>query len=173
MWSTGQRADLDRWSRTHPQAGMRLKALAIRAVGLGHTRRQVGAILHVSPYTVGQWCRAYQQGGWSALQIQPGRGRPSRVQAREVEEYVRQSPRNFGVPRTRWTLQLLAAEVPSLAGLSPPGVWQALRRLGISYKRAEPWLHSPHPDYVKKTLYRGFSRASAAKPASPEGALSG
>lgn len=150
MLSAGQRAELDQMSRTHPQAGLRLKALAIRAVGLGHTRRQVGAILHVSPYSVGQWVRAYDEGGWPALQIRPGRGRPSRVKAREVEEYVRQSPRNFGVARTRWTLALLAAQVPCLAGLHPSAVWHVLRRLGISYKRAEPWLHSPDPDYVKK-----------------------
>jgi len=150
MWSDTQQAELDQLSRTHPQPRMRLKALAIRGVGLGFRRQQVGAILHVSPYTVGQWCRAYQQGGWSALEIQPGRGRHSQVQAREVEEYVRQSPRNFGLGRTRWTLQLLAQNVPSLAGLHPSAVWHVLRRLGISYKRAEPWLHSPDPDYVKK-----------------------
>lgn len=150
MLTDRQRAELEQWSRTHPQAGMRLKALAVRAVALGHTRQQVGVILHVSPYTVGQWYRAYQQGGWSALQIHPGRGRHSRVNAREVEEYARQSPRNFGIARTRWTLRLLAQTVPSLAGLHPSAVWQVLRRLGISYKRAEPWLHSPDPDYVKK-----------------------
>lgn len=101
MLSDRQWAELDRLSRTHPQAGMRLKALAVRAVARGPTRQQVGAILHVSPYTVGQWYRAYRQGGWSALQVRPGRGRPSRVEAREVEEYVRQSPRNFGVTRSR------------------------------------------------------------------------
>lgn len=150
MLNSGQMAELDRLSRTHPKPGLRLKAVAVRAVAQGHTRQRVGAILQVSPYTVGQWYRAYQQGGWAALEIHPGRGRRSRVDAREVEEYVRQSPRQFGVPRTRWTLQELARTVPSLAGLRPSGVWEALRRLGISYKRAEPWLHSPDPDYVKK-----------------------
>jgi transposase len=160
MLSAGQRAELDQMSRRHSQAGMRLKAVAIRAVGLGHTRRQVGAILHVSPYTVGQWYRAYQRRGWAALQIRPGRGRPSRVQAQEVEEYVRQSPRNFGVRRTRWTLALLAEKVPCLAGLHPSAVWHVLRRLGMSYKRAAPWLHSPDPDYVKKNA---ISKPSSSK----------
>jgi transposase len=160
MLSAAQGTELDHLSRTHPKPGMRLKAVALRAVAQGHTRQQVGAILHVSPYTVGQWYRAYQQGGWAALEIQPGRGRPSRVEAREVEEYVRQSPRNFGLPRTRWTLQLLAESVPSLAGMRPHSVWQALRRLGISYKRAAPWLNSPDPDYVKKNA---ISRRSSPR----------
>jgi transposase len=157
--SEQQQAELDRWSRNHPQPGMRLKALAIRAVASGHTRQQVGAILHVSPYTVGRWYRTYEQQGWSGLAIRPGRGRRSRADAREVEEYVRQSPRNFGVARTRWTLQLLAEKVPSLAGLKPSAVWHTLRRLGISYKRAEPWLHSPDPEYSKKnSRSRAWSR---------------
>ncbi len=85
---------------------------------------------------------------------------PSRVQAQEVEEYVRQSPRNFGVRRTRWTLALLAEKVPCLAGLHPSAVWHVLRRLGMSYKRAAPWLHSPDPDYVKKNA---ISKPSSSK----------
>jgi len=167
MLSDLQQAELDQLSRINPQAGMRLKALAIRAVARGHTRQQVGAILHVSPYTVGQWCRAYAQGGWGALEIRLGRGRRSRVEARQVEEYVRQSPRNFGVPRTRWTLQLLAEKVPSLAGLHPSTVWHVPRRLGISYKRAEPWLHSPDPDYIKKNARSRPSWRRRAKTRKP------
>jgi transposase len=159
MLSAEQMAELDRWSHTHRKPGLRLKAIAVRAVAQGHTRQQVGAILQISPYSVGQWCRAYQQQGWAGLEIHRGRGRRSRVDAREVEEYVRQSPRHFGVARTRWTLRDLARTVPSLAGLQPSGVWQALRRLAISYKRAEPWLHSPDPDYVKKNVI--------SKPSSP------
>jgi transposase len=167
MLNAQQRAQLDCWSRTHPRPGMRLKALAIRAVALGHTRQQVGAILHVSPYTVGQWCRAYAQAGWPALEIHPGRGRHSRVDRRQVEEYLRQSPRNFGIPRTRWTLRLLAQTVPCLAGLKISAVWAVLRRCGLSYKRAEPWLHSPDPEYAKKnaTLKTSSSkRGSSRKP---------
>ncbi len=167
MLSAAQGAELDELSRTHPKPGMRLKAVALRAVAQGHTRQQVGAILHVSPYTVGQWYRAYQQGGWAALEIHPGRGRSSRVEAREVQEYVRQSPRNFGLPRTRWTLQLLAQGVPSLAGMRPTGVWQALRRLGINYKRAQPWLHSPDPDYAKKNATSKRSSARRARTRKP------
>lgn len=167
MLSSEQMAELDRLARTHPKPGMRLKAMAVRAVARGFTRQQVGAMLPVSPYSVGQWYRAYQQGGWAALEIQAGRGRHSRIDAREVEEYVRQSPRQFGVPRTRWTLQDLAHTVPSLAGLRPSGVWQALRRLGISYKRAEPWLHSPDPDYAKKNAISKLSSPRRARTRKP------
>jgi len=165
MLTGEQLAELEQWSRTHPQAGMRVKALAIGAVALGHTRQQVGAIVEVSPYTVGRWYRTYEGQGWAALAVHPGRGRRSRVDAREVEQYVRQSPRNFGVARTRWTLQLLADQVPCLAGLRPSAVWHVLRRLGLSYKRAEPWLHSPDPEYVKKnSKLRPWSRKPGRTP---------
>lgn len=150
MLTGEQLAELDRLSRTHPQAGMRVKIIAVRAVALGASRQQVGALLNVSPYSVGQWCRAYLRDGMAALEIRQGRGRRSAIEAKEIEEYVRQSPRNFGVARTRWTLQLLAEKVPSLKGLGPSAVWYALQRAGISYKRVEPWLHSPDVDYIKK-----------------------
>lgn len=160
MLTKEQFAELEHLSRTHPKPGMRVKVIAIRAVALGASRQQIGALLNVSPYSVGQWCKAYLQSGIEALDIHPGRGRPSRIDVKEIEEYVRQSPRNFGVRRTRWTLQLLAEKVPSLKGLQPHSVWYALQRAGISYKRVEPWLHSPDTDYVKKNA---TSRSSSSK----------
>jgi len=160
MLSDSQRAELEHWSRNHPRPGMRLKALAVGAVARGFTRAQAGGILNVSPYTVGQWYQRYVRSGWAALQIRPGRGRRSGVDAPQVQGFVRQSPRNFGIQRTRWTLKLLGQTVPCLAGLQPSAVWHALRRLGISYKRAEPWLHSPDADYAKKNV---TSRVSSKK----------
>lgn len=163
MFNKTQLADLDVLSRTHPKAGMRVKAIAIRAVANGSSRQQVGAMLNVSPYSVGQWVKAFLQGGIQALEIRKGRGRRSTVEAEQIEEYVRQSPRNFGIPRTRWTLQLLAETVPCLKGLRPNAVWYALQRAGISYKRAEPWLHSPDPEYVKKNSASRNSSVKRAK----------
>ena len=142
--------ELDRASRTHPKAGVRVKVIAVRAIAKGMTRQEVGAMVNASPYSVGQWYRAYCKKGIGALEIGKGRGRKTAINTKELEEYVRQSPRNFGVQRTRWTLELLAEKVPCLKGLKAHSVWYALRRAGLSYKRVEPWLHSPDPEYVKK-----------------------
>lgn len=161
MLSEEQINELVRLARTHKKAGMRVKAIAVRAVAKGASRREVGAMLGVSPYSVGQWCKAYEASGLSGLEIGKGRGRKSAVDTKELEEYVRQSPRNFGINRTRWTLEMLAEKVPSLKGLQPSSVWYALQRARISYKRVEPWLHSPDPDYVKKNA---TSKNSSAKP---------
>jgi transposase len=64
------------------------------------------------------------------------------------------SPRTFGQPTSRWTLQL-AAEVSFAQGLTPrlvsdEAIRVALRRLGVSWKRAKHWITSPDPAYARK-----------------------
>jgi len=134
----------------HPTPGVRRKALAVRAVGLGEPRATVARCFAVSLTSLRAWLRRYTAGGISALEIAPGRGRKSRVDPAQVLHYALQSPRNFGVDRTRWTLRLLAQTVPTLQGFSDAGVLRVLRRLGLRYKRGQPWLLSPDPDYEKK-----------------------
>ena len=60
-----------------------------------------------------------------------------------------------------------AATGSSAAGLHPSAVWHVLRRLGISYKRAEPWLHSPDPDYFKKNARSRLSCRKRGKTRKP------
>jgi hypothetical protein len=71
---------------------------------------------------------------------------------------LHQSPRTFGKPTSRWTLQL-AAEVSFAQGLTPrlvsdESIRLVLRRLGIAWKRAKHWLTSPDPAYARKKNYR-------------------
>jgi len=47
---------------------------------------------------------------------------------------------------------LTQAQLP-LKVKTPSGLWQVLRYLGISYKRARDYLHSPDPDYDPKLLW--------------------
>lgn len=61
-----------------------------------------------------------------------------------------QSPRRYGVPRTRWRLQDVAQALRWLAGHSVAGIYKVLKRLGFSRKRAERFIHSPDPDYQHK-----------------------
>jgi len=97
MLSAAQQAELDQLSRTHPQAGMRLKALAIRAVARGHTRQQVGAILHVSAYT--SEC--------SAVCFDPALRKCSRLRGRRHHQHERLPPK---ASRHRPTSGLLPAQ---------------------------------------------------------------
>jgi len=44
----------------------------------------------------------------------------------------------------------LQGVVPWLAAYTLPGIWQALRRLGVRPKRGRLSLHSPDPQYAQK-----------------------
>jgi transposase len=100
--------------------------------------------------SVGEWCARYLREGAASFAVAPGAGRKPRADKAQVEDAVRRSPRDFGVPRTRWTLAALADAVPCLRGMTPSGVRRALVRFGLSYKRGQPRLHSPDPLYGEK-----------------------
>ena len=143
------------WVARHGQpAHLRTKTLVLLNLADGRSVREVSALFRVSRQSIYQWSRRYLNGGIEELRVKPGRGRKPRADLTELERYVRQSPRTFGIPRTRWTLVALAQVVSSVKGFSPYGVQKALNRAGIRYKRGQPWLHSPDPDYeVKKGLW--------------------
>jgi len=84
-----------------------------------------------------------------------------------LRELVFQCPRNFGKSRSTWTLQLLA-DVSLELGIidrrvSPAAVQHALRRMGISWKRAKIWMTSPDPRYALKKARRDRLIAVAAR----------
>jgi transposase len=145
-----QRKELEEMAKRGEPGYLRTKALAL--LNLGEERRisEVGRIFRVSRDSLYEWRRRYLAEGISGLRVRPGRGPKGRANLEEVERYARQSPRNFGVGRTRWTLSLLGDVVPSLKGFSPPGVRKALRRAGYRYKRGQPWVHSPDGRYEEK-----------------------
>ena len=79
-----------------------------------------------------------------------------------MRERLRQSPRQAGVPRSRWTLALVAAAVLWLGALSLSGRWRLLRRLGVVYRRGQGHLHSPDPAYRHKLAAVRRARRQAA-----------
>ncbi|HKP52640.1 MAG TPA: transposase [Chloroflexia bacterium] len=68
---------------------------------------------------------------------------------------VRQDPHLYDQHTTRWTLATIRIACSKvgwlrLASLSLPGVWQLLHRLGIVWKHARQYIHSPDPYYFEK-----------------------
>jgi len=150
-----QRQELERAARYGQPAYVRSKALALLNLGDGRAVNEVARIFRVSRQSLYTWQARYLQDGLQGLRVHSGRGRKPRADPNEIEEHLRQSPRHFGLDRTRWTLESLAQVVPSLKGFTPYGVQKALGRAGFHYKRGQPSLHSPDPDYgVKKGLWR-------------------
>lgn len=149
-----QYRELEWVARCGRPAYVRRKALVLLNLCDGRTVTELASIFRVSRQSVYEWRRAYLKHGPDGLRVAPGRGRKPKADLEELERYLRQSPRTFGVARSRWTLAALAQVVPSVKGFSAYGVEKALRRAGFHYKRGQPSLHSPDPDYdVKKGLW--------------------
>jgi transposase len=72
----------------------------------------------------------------------------------QLPTVLHQHPRTFGKVTDLWTLDLLA-DVAFEQGLTPRRVSDetiryALKRLGITWKRAKHWITSPDPQYAQK-----------------------
>ncbi len=137
-------------SRHGKPSHVRLKARAVYNVGKGTPRAVVADMLGVERRSVGRWVQRYVAEGAFSFNIREGRGMKARVNAEEIGQYLRQSPGHFGIARTRWTLSTLKEVVPSMRGMSDSGVWRSLKRLGYRYKRGQPVVHSPDPEYGEK-----------------------
>ncbi len=132
----------------HPH--LRIKATALWNLGRGKKRRQIAEFLGVSTTSISAWTKRFRAEGIAGLSLRPGRGRKALADTSEVESHLRQSPRIFGLAQTRWTLRGLAQVVPSLHGFTAMGVWKVLNRAGFRYKRGQPYVHSPDPQYQEK-----------------------
>jgi transposase len=125
----------------------------------GHHTTTIAQTLRCHDQTVRKAIHAFNQRGVAALRAQSSR--PPRTPAvfeadgrERLRALLQQSPRPFGQPTSRWTLAL-AAEVSFAQGLTPRQVSgetirQALKQLGVRWKRAKHWSTSPDPAYLRK-----------------------
>jgi transposase len=156
--------ELELLMKRAPKAHIRRKAMALWNLAQGRSQREVAVFLGASRASIQDWKRRFETEGVAGLELRPGRGRPRQAQLEEVEAVLRQTPHNFGIPQTRWTLELLTQVVPSLKGFTPSGVWRVLHRYGLSYKRGQPVVHSPDPAYVQKRGFEDSASRSQPKP---------
>lgn len=149
-WTEAQYQELAEIARRALVPHVRLKARAVLQLAQGARQGAMAQAYGVHRTTLAAWVRRYRTVGAAGFAVSPGRGRPTPVAVAEIAAYLRQPPRQFGVPRTRWTLRSLAEAVPCLRGMSAQGVLHALRRSGFRYKRGQPQVHSPDPAYGEK-----------------------
>jgi hypothetical protein len=72
---------------------------------------------------------------------------------------VHRAPAQFGQPATRGRWDTLRATLGWPGLTTPAGLWQVLRRLGIHYKQARDYVHSPDPNYEAKLALIAGRRA--------------
>jgi len=121
---------------------------ALIARNLGCTARSVRNAIHAFA-AQGQACL-------KAASCRPHSARPLLDTAFDepLRQLLHQSPRTFGKPRSTWTLALVA-QVCHAKGWTPrvlslDTIRLAIRRLGVSWKRAKHWITSPDPAYARK-----------------------
>jgi transposase len=131
----------------------------VLASSRGETAPHIAEFAGCGEQTVRNAIKAFNERGVAVLRA--GSRRPKTVhplvgeeQADRLKELLHRSPRDFGKETSLWTLGL-AAEVSFAEGLTPRQVSGecirlALKRLGISWKRAKHWITSPDPEYARK-----------------------
>ena len=67
-----------------------------------------------------------------------------------MDHLLHQSPRRYGLRRTRWRLQDVGRALHWLQSMSDPGIYKVLKRLGFSRKKALHFIQSPDPEYRSK-----------------------
>jgi transposase len=154
----GERAQLQAGLRSPSSFTMR-RCQMLLASDRGQKAQAIAAMVGCSDQTVRDVIRAFEQRGQDCLEARYGRCRTHQPvfdvrMTDQLKEMLHQSPRCFGKPTSRWTLEL-AAEVAFEKGLTPRRVSyecirETLLRAGIRWKRAKQWITSPDPQYLLK-----------------------
>ena len=127
----------------------------------GNTTPVMAKAVGCSPQAVRNVLRAFETRGLAVLAMQSRRPHAAAKvfdaeRSGRLKALLHQSPRQFGKVRSTWTLAL-AAEVCVEQGVTAEPVSletirDALKRLGVGWRRAKRWITSPDPQYaLKKT----------------------
>jgi transposase len=135
----------------------RCQILLASSRGLNAT--QIAETVGCSTQNVRTVLRAFEERGVAAIAQQSRRPKSAaklldEAKCEKLRAFLHQSPRQFGKGQSVWTLEL-AAEVCFERGLTTRKVTietirDAIRRLGIGWKRAKNWITSPDPAYARK-----------------------
>ncbi len=125
----------------------------------GKTPRQIAKYLACSDQSVRNTIRNFEREGVACLKRKssaPKSRQPELDDAKreKLRALLHTSPRNFDKSRSLWTLNMVA-EVCFQQGLtktlvSDETIRDALRRMGVNWKRARDWITSPDPAYARK-----------------------
>ena len=130
----------------------------------GDTTTVIAQAVGCSPQAVRNVLRAFETRGLAVVALQSRRPHTAAKlfdaeRSERLKALLHQSPRQFGKARSTWTLAL-AAEVCAEHGITAERVSyetirDALKRLGVGWRRAKTWIISPDPQYALKKTYGG------------------
>jgi len=127
----------------------------------GDTAPLIAQAVGCSPQAVRNVLRAFETRGLAVVALQSRRPHTAAKlfdaeRSERLKALLHQSPRQFGKPRSAWTLALAAAVCAehgiTAERVSYETIRDALKRLGVGWGRAKTWITSPDPqDALKKT----------------------
>lgn len=149
------REELERFYRGAKEGTVKVRSLMVRLLDRGHTSREIGDELGVSPVTVWRWGRRYLLEGLAGLYTRPRKGRLSKLSAGDKEllvQVVEREPRAVGINASNWTTGLLAYSLERERGVkvSDEVIRCFLHKEGFKLKRPSPVVISPDPQYEEK-----------------------
>ena len=122
----------------------------------GQKPQIIAQALHCSDQTIRVAIHAFHHEGLACL-VEKSHARHDQaplideVGCARLLELVRLSPRTFGHDTSVWTRPLLAQQLHqeghTASEMSVTSISNALGRVGISWRRAKQWIHSPDPHY--------------------------
>ena len=125
----------------------------------GDTTTVIAQAVGCSPQAVRNVVRAFEARGLAVVAMQSRRPHAAAKlfdaeRSERLKALLHQSPRQYGKTRSTWTLAL-AAEVCGELGITAERVSletirDALKRLGVGWRRAKTWITSPDPAYLRK-----------------------
>lgn len=153
-----EREALERGRKSPVAFTVRRSQIVLASAG-GMGPAEIGRVVGCTAQAVRDAIRAFEADGLGCLVPKShARKSPGRVWDRgrddDLKELLHRSPRAFGRPTGLWTLGLVAAVchengwTPQV--LSTESIRQALKRLGVGWKRAKHWVTSPDPQYAAK-----------------------
>jgi transposase len=172
---------LDKDERRELETGLRAgDAFTLRrcqillASAKGYPPSQIAAILGCTDTNVRKIIHAFRSEGLACLHERPSCAKEvvagvAEPKWNELRALLHQSPRQFGINRSTWTLALMtkvcADRGISRRRLSIEGIRLTLKRMGINWRRVKFWMTSPDPDYAAKKFRRDrWIRLAARRP---------
>jgi transposase len=142
-----------------PDAFVLRRCQIVLASARGERAPQIARSLGCSDQCVRNGIQAFNAHGLAVLVRRSTRPHTSLAafsaeRAEQLRALLHQSPRNFGLKTSLWTLEL-AATISFEQGLidrrvSGETIRVTLARLGVKWKRAKHWITSPDPAYERK-----------------------
>lgn len=121
---------------------VRRRVKAGRMMLAGKTPAEAAQAVGVARQTAYTWKAVLEKGGIEALRAMPGRGRPARLNAQQLEDFRRvllQSPTEHGFGTELWTLKRVGVLIERRYGVKfgQTQVWRILSALGFSPQKPE------------------------------------